>query len=87
MRGVKTHLVCAALTDVGKVYRDLTGYLPYVSSRSNQYVLVLYDYAGNNISTEEMKSRHEKETTRAYSKFHQQLVGAGLKHELQIMDN
>jgi hypothetical protein len=81
-----SHQVFAALVDVGKMYDDLTGF-PHVSRRVNQYVLVVYDYDGNTISTRAMKSRKDKETFWAYSNLHQQLVDTGLKPELQIMDN
>jgi hypothetical protein len=80
LRGVKTHQVFAALVDVGKKYGDLTGRFPHVSRRGNPYVLVVYDYDGNTISSEAIKSRNDKETIRAYSKLHQQ-------PELQIVDN
>jgi hypothetical protein len=85
--GSKTHHVVAALVDVGKICGDLTGRLPHLSRSDNQYVLLVYDYDGNIISTEAMKSRTDKETIRAYSKFHQQLIDASFKPELQIMDN
>jgi hypothetical protein len=53
----------------------------------NQYALVVYDYDGSTISTEAMKIRNDKETIQAYSKLHHQLIDAGLKTKLQIMDN
>jgi hypothetical protein len=83
----KTHRVFAALVDVGKVYGDLTGRFPVMSSRGHQYILTLYDYDINTISTEPMRNRTDKEMIRAYTALHQQILNAGLKTELQIMDN
>jgi hypothetical protein len=58
---VKTHQVFAAMVDVGKVYGDLTGRFPIQSSSGHQYILTLYDYDSNTISTEPMKNRTHKE--------------------------
>jgi hypothetical protein len=79
--------VLPALVDIGKVYGDLTGRFPIKSSRCHQYMLTLYEYDSNTISTEPMKNRTDKETIRAYTALHQQLLNAGIKPELQIMDN
>jgi hypothetical protein len=79
---IKTHNVFIALVDVVKVYGDLTGLFPVMSSKGNQYILTLYDYNSNIISTEPMKNRIEKEMIRAYTALHRQLLNAGLKHEL-----
>jgi hypothetical protein len=84
---VKTHQVCAAMADAGKVYGDLTGRFLIQSSSGNKYILTLYDYDSNTISTEPMKNRTDGETTRAYTPLHKQLINAGLKPELQVMDN
>jgi hypothetical protein len=84
---IKTHQVFAALVDVGKVFGNLTGRFPIQSSRGHQYILTLYDYDSYIISTEPMKNRTDKEIIRAYTALHQQLLNAGLKPELQIMDN
>jgi hypothetical protein len=84
---VKTHQVFAAMVDVGKVYGDLKGRFPIQSSSGHQYILTLYDYDSNTISTEPMKKRTDKEMIRAYTSLHKQLINAGLKPELQLMDN
>jgi hypothetical protein len=75
------------MIDVGKVYGDLTGRFPIQSSSGHQYILTLYDYDSNTISTEPMKNRTNKEMIRAYTSMHKQLVNAGLKPELQVIDN
>jgi hypothetical protein len=84
---VKTHQVFAAMVDVGKVYGDLTGRFPIQSSSGHTYILTLYDYDSNTISTEPMKNRTDGEMIRAYTLLHKQLINAGLKPELQIMEN
>jgi hypothetical protein len=84
---VKTHQVFAAMVDVGKVYGDLTGRFPIQSSSGHQYILTLYDYDSNIISTEPMKNRINKEMIWAYTSLHKKLVNAVLKPELQVMDN
>jgi hypothetical protein len=80
---VKTHQVFAAMVDMGKVYGDLTGRFPIQSSSGHQYILTLYDYDSNT----PMKNRTEKEMIWAYTSLHNHLVNAGLKPELQVMDN
>jgi hypothetical protein len=84
---VKTHQVFAAMVDVGKVYGDLTGRFPIQSSSGHKYILTLYDYASNTISTEPMKNRTDGEMIRAYTSLHKQLINAGLKPELQVIGN
>jgi hypothetical protein len=75
------------MVDVGKVYGDLTGRFPIQSSIGNKYILMLYDYDSNTISTEPMKNITDGEMIRAYTSLHQQLINAGIKPELQVMDN
>jgi hypothetical protein len=84
---VKTRQVFAAMVDVGKVYGDLTGLFPIQSSSGHKYVLTLYDYDSNTISTEPTKNRTDRKMIRAYTSLHEQLINAGLKPELQVMDN
>jgi hypothetical protein len=84
---VKTHQVFAAMVDVGKVYGDLTGLFPIQSSSGHNYILTLYDYDINTISTEPMKNRTDEEMIRAYTSLHEKLINAGLKPELQVMEN
>jgi hypothetical protein len=84
---IKTHQVFASMVDVGKLYGDLTGRFPIQSSRGHQYILTLYDYDSNTISTEPMKNRTKKEMIQAYTSLHHRLINTGLKLELQVMDN
>lgn len=71
----------------GRVYTDQTGQFPYVSSRGNKYVMILYDYDSNAIMVAPMKSRTETELVRAYKSMFDQLVRRGLKPTLQKLDN
>jgi hypothetical protein len=84
---VKTHQVFAAMVDVGKVYGDLTGRFPIQSSSGHHYILTLYDYDSNTISTEPMKNRTDREMIQAYTSLHNQFINAGLKPELEVMYN
>jgi hypothetical protein len=84
----KTNVVYAAIHDVdGHTYTDLTGRFPKTSSRGYKYILVLYDYDGNNIQAEPMKNRSDAEVIREYSKIYDGLTAKGLKPKFQTMDN
>jgi hypothetical protein len=52
-------------------------------------MLILYEYDGNTIWAEPMKSKAqaEAEAVRAYTVFYKQLTDAGLRPNFQIMDN
>lgn len=76
-----------AFQPTGQIYTDQTGRFPVTSSRGNKYIMLLYDYDSNSITTEPMKSRSEAEMIRAYSKLHDHLVQCGLKPQLQKLDN
>jgi hypothetical protein len=75
---IKTHNVFSALVDVWKLHGHLTGKFPVMSSKGHQYILTLYDYDINAISTKPMKKRTDKEIIRAYTALHQQLLNAEL---------
>ena len=49
--------------------------------------MVGYNYDGNNILAETMKSREEQELIRATAEIHKQLTDAGLKPQFQVLDN
>jgi hypothetical protein len=83
-----THKVYTTITDInGKIYTDLTGRFPTTSSKGNKYILVLYEYDGNAILAEPMKTKADAEAVRAYTVLYRQLTDAGLKPNFQIMDN
>jgi hypothetical protein len=62
----------------GNIYKDLTGRFPTTSSKGNKYVLILYEYYGNAILAEPMKSRSDTEAVRAYTVLYKQLTDAGM---------
>jgi hypothetical protein len=84
----QTNEVYAIITELdGKVYTDLTGRFPTTSSKGNKYLLILYEYDGNAILAEPMKSRSDSEAVRAYTVLYKQFTNAGLHPKFQMMDN
>jgi hypothetical protein len=80
--------VYAIITELdGKVYTDLIGQFPTTSSKGIKCVLILYEYDGNAILVEPMKSREDYEDVRAYIVLYKQLTDAGLHPKFQMMDN
>ena len=71
----------------GTTYSDLCGKYPIKSSRGNQYILVLYDYDTNSISTALTKSRHGYEIRDATIKMLNKLKGSGNPPQLHVLDN
>lgn len=70
-----------------KAYLDLTGRFPYISSRGNQYLLVVYDYDSNAILVEPLKNRQAAVIRKAWEKIHTKLVTSGVTPKLYVMDN
>ena len=70
-----------------KVYFDPTGRFLYVSSRGNQYLLVVYDYDSNAILVEPHKSRAAAHIRDAWLKIHQKLSLSGNAPSRYILDN
>jgi hypothetical protein len=54
--GLKTHCIYAAVSDAGQIYTDQTGWFPVISSRGNLSFMVLYEYDGNAIMAEPIKT-------------------------------
>jgi hypothetical protein len=71
----------------GKLFTNLTGQFPTTLSKGNKYVSILYDYDGNAILAEPMKSSAYYEDVRAYTVVYKQLTHAGLQTKFQMMDN
>jgi hypothetical protein len=63
-----TGVVYAAIVEAGQIHSELTGRFLTTFTKGNKYVLVLYDYDTNNILTEPMKNRGDKEMVIAYNK-------------------
>ena len=70
-----------------KAYFDLTGAFPYVSSRGNKYIFILYDYDSNSILTHPLKSKNAGEIKQAWVYLHTKLRNSGLEPNTYIMDN
>jgi len=71
---IKTYECMAAIVGFSpqpKAYFDLTGRFPYVSSRGNQCLLVVYDYDSNAILVEPHRSRPAAHILDAWLKIHQ----------------
>jgi hypothetical protein len=86
--GKRTHHMFASLHDAkGQIFTDQPGRFLVPSSAGNEYFLLLYDYDSNYIHAEPMPSRTAKSIVKAYSKAHATLVTAGLRPQLQRLDN
>jgi hypothetical protein len=60
--------VYTTITDIsGKLDTDLTSRFPTTSSKGNKYILVFYEYDGNAIVAEPMKTKADAEAVRAYT--------------------
>ena len=91
---IKTVEQYAVITEVkkytvstGKAYMDLTGGFPYMSSRGNKYIVVVYDYDSNAIVAEPIKSRQAKEIFNAFKKCEQKITKNNIAPKLYILDN
>jgi hypothetical protein len=65
-QGIKTQYVYAATIDAGQIYTDQTGRFPVVSSKGNNYIMILYDYDSNAILAQPIKNRTAPELLRAF---------------------
>ena len=74
-------------TPKGKAYSDQTGRFPHKSTRGNQYICTLYDYDGNKILTEPLKSRQVKVIATAFTKCYERLTTYGHAVQLFVLDN
>ena len=60
-----------------KIYSNQTGCFPYVSSRGNQYILVLYDQDYNAIFVELLKRRYGTQLAVAFKQCYDKLILKG----------
>jgi hypothetical protein len=86
-QGIKTQYVYAATIDAGQIYTGQTGRSPVVSSKCNEYIMILYDYDSNAILVQPIKDRTSPELLRAFQVMEQELVARGLKPKLMKLDN
>jgi hypothetical protein len=85
--GIKTQYIYAATIDAGQIYSDQTGIFPVVSSKGNNYMMVLCDYYSNEILAQPIKDRTAPELLKAFQFMEQELVARGLKPKLMKLDN
>jgi hypothetical protein len=87
----RTHFCYAAIIDPsnasGQIHSDQTGKFVVASSTSNNYVMVVYDYDSNAIMVEPMCSLTGPCILAAFQVLHTRLVAAGLRPQLQRLDN
>jgi hypothetical protein len=83
----KTDCICAAISELGQIYSDLTGRFPTQSASGNKYIRVLYDYVSNSALTYPMKERRKKEALASYAHLITCLTNWGLKPHLQRLYN
>ena len=86
-KGLSTQAMYAATIcynePTGKLYTNLMGRFPVQSSRGHKYILVADNFDSNSIHVKPLKSRHDNNTIKAYSK----LTSRGLKPKLHLLDN
>jgi hypothetical protein len=71
----------------GLICTDLPGRFPFISSRGNNYIFVLYDYDSNAILAEPIPSRKKEDLIQGYEACYHKLKSAGIKPILQRLDN
>ena len=85
----RSHHCYAAVFEpaTGQIHSDQTGKFIVASSAGNNYVLVVYDYDSNSILVAPMRSRTGPCILAAFQEIHARLVAAGLRPQLQRLDN
>ena len=88
----RTHHCFAAVfepaSSTGQIHTNQTGCFVIASSTGNNYILVLYDYDSNDsILVEPMRNRTGACILLAFKVLHTRLVNAGLRPQLQRLDN
>jgi hypothetical protein len=84
----RSHALFAAVMEpTGQVYSDQTGRFVAPSSSGNNYLMVVYDYDSNHLFAQPFRNRTAKCILDAYKLVHARLVKAGLRPQLQRLDN
>jgi hypothetical protein len=79
-----TNVIYVAIHDIeGHLYTDLPGRFPKTSIRGYKYILVQYDYDGNNIQVEPMNNRSDTAAIRPYTKIYDELTPKGFNPTFQ----
>ena len=68
-------------------YADLTSRFPHISSRSNKYIFVMYNFDLNLIQGEPIKNRQAKNLTDTWEKLHSNLTKHGHPTKNFILNN
>ena len=87
---VKTHDILYHITQLGPTdtaYTDLTGRFPYRSSRSNEYLLIGYDFDANAILAIPLKNRHAWKIMEAWRILNEKFAAAGVTPNTHVIDN
>ena len=84
----RSHYCYASLiSHSGQAHGDQTGKFPHTSSSGSLYIFVLYDNDSNHIFAEPLKNRQASSIVAAYQTVYRRLARAGLKPNLQRLDN
>jgi Reverse transcriptase (RNA-dependent DNA polymerase) len=81
------HCFAAIFEPTGQIYTDQTGRFVTPSSNGNNYLVILYDYDSNSILAEPTKNKSAESILTAYKALHARLCAAGLRPQLQRLDN
>ena len=84
----RSHECFAAMFEpTGQIYSDQTGKFITPSSQGNNYLMIVYDYDSNSIFAEPFKTKAADAILSAYKRVHVKLCAAGLRPQLQRLDN
>ena len=86
----RTHCCYAAYLPTvatGKIFTDQTGRFIVPASTGNTQLFILYDYDSNSIHAEPMPNKTAGSILTAYKNVHNMLVKAGLRPQLQRLNN
>jgi hypothetical protein len=89
-QNIKTFEACAAIVPFlakNTAYHDLMGRFPHRSSRSNEYLLIVYDHDSNSILKCPLKNKTGAEINRGWTKIHERLEKGVNQPKLYILDN
>jgi hypothetical protein len=87
-KGARSHHCCVSIFEpTGQIYADQTGKFVTPSITGNNCLLVSYDFDSNSILAEPMKSRHATAIPNACKAVHAKLCNAGLRPQLQRLNN
>jgi hypothetical protein len=81
------HCYALIFEPTGQIYTDQTGKFVTPSSNGNNYLMVVYDYDSNCIFAEPFKNKSAQSILTAYQTVHAKLCAAGLRPQLQRLDN